>query len=145
MAESAFGTIIRRGDGAEIESFTAIAEIKDVAGPELKRDTKDSTHHGSVDGWKEFVPGLKDGGELSFKVNLLHETITWVDTELAKDTTTNWQLVYPYESSSGKRDAWTFAGILTGFKPSEDTILEADITIKVSGKPVSAEITWPEA
>lgn len=144
MPELAHGIILRLGNGAETEVFTAVAQIKDVAGPKISRDTKETTHHDSTDGWKEFAPGLKDGGEVTWKVNLIKATVDNMLTELATDEASNWQVIYPYTSSTGKRNVWNFAGILTGLEASEDTILEADLTIKVTGKPTFTEITWPE-
>jgi len=144
MPELAHGIILRLGNGAETEVFTAVAQIKDVAGPKISRDTKESTHHDSTDGWKEFSPGLKDGGEVTWKVNLIKATMDNMLAELATDEASNWQIIYPYTSSTGKRNVWSFSGILTGLEASEDTILESDLTVKVSGKPTFTEITWPE-
>ena len=60
------------GCGATLEhsidggtTYTVIAGVGDISGPDMSRDTVDTTTHDSTNKWREFVPGLKDGGEVS--------------------------------------------------------------------------------
>ena len=45
----------------------AVGEITGVTPPGLSRDTIDVTTNSSPEGWREFVGGLKDGGEASIE------------------------------------------------------------------------------
>lgn len=129
-----FGTVLARGDGATpTETFTAIANVNNIGGPGLSRETIDVTAHDSPDQWMEFLGGLKDGGEVSMDVNYdpaEHDTL--LDDFDATDPI-NYQLVFPDAAST----TWQFPTILTGFEPTApyDDKLTATIGFKVAGKP----------
>jgi predicted secreted protein len=131
---NAFGTQLLRGDGASPEVFTAIANVVSIEGPEVERETLDMTAHDTPDGWREFVGGLKDGGEVSVEVNYdpaLHDDL--ID-DFDDPAPRNWKIVFPTSPSV----EWEFAAVLTGFSSQapHDDKLSAEITLKVSGKPV---------
>lgn len=128
-----FGTQFKRGDGADPEVFTAIADATGISGPGLSRETIDVTSHDSEDGWMEFLGGLKDGGEVTVDVNYQpsdHDTLV---ADFEDTAPRNYQLVFPDTDST----TWTIAAILTGFEPDApyDDKLSASLTFKVSGKP----------
>ena len=58
MAERALGTKL------EIDS-TAVAGLTEISGLSLSADTLDTTTLDSADGYREFIGGFKDGGEVS--------------------------------------------------------------------------------
>lgn len=68
-AKQAIGTQLQYGDDGS--GWTTIAEVTAIHGPGLKRDMIDVTSHDSIDGWREFVAGLADGGEVTFDINFL--------------------------------------------------------------------------
>ncbi|MET9516385.1 phage tail tube protein [Streptomyces sp. NPDC002994] len=128
-----FGVQLKRGDGAGPEVFTAIADVTNLSGPGLSRETIDVTSHGSPDGWMEFLGGLKDGGEVSVDINYrpaFHDDL--VD-DFEDNAPRNYQVVFPDEAST----TWGIKAILTGFEPEMpyDDKAAASLTLKVSGKP----------
>jgi predicted secreted protein len=130
----AFGTQLKRGDGAGPEVFTAIANVTSIEGPGIERETIDVTAHDSEDGWMEFVGGLKDGGEVEIEVNYDpadHDTLI---ADFEDENPRNYQLVFPDPGTT----TWTLSLILSGFEPEApyDDKLAANITFKVNGKPV---------
>jgi len=135
QAVNAFGTVIQMNG-------TEIAEVTNVGGPKLARDTIEATHHKSEDMWREFIKGLKDGGEVSLDLNFMpfnstHNASTGILSDFADDTTIpTWTLVFPDSAQT----TWTFDAIVTGFEPSEpfDDKLTASVTLKVTGKPTLA-------
>jgi hypothetical protein len=128
-----FGTQVKRGDGAgTAEQFTAIDEIiGDVNGPSLGLSIVEATHHASPNNYREYLPGLVDPGEISFKINYIagntqHEAL---QTALTTRAVTNFRVEWPDEYEVG------FAGLVTQFAkaaPIED-MLAMDVTIKISG------------
>lgn len=46
-----------------------IAEVISISGPGESVDSLDVTSHDSTDEFKEFIAGLRDGGEVSFEAN----------------------------------------------------------------------------
>ena len=141
------GVILKLGDGAATEAFVAVAELVDINGPGIKRDSRETTHHQSADKYRTFKPGLRDGGELSFTVNLLPGNATHKDAtggllgSINDDEVHNWKLVLPEDADEDNYD-WSFAGFLTSFDPKypKGDNITADLTIKVSGKPTLAVV-----
>ncbi len=139
MAISAFGTLLKIGDGGTTETFTTIAEVTNISGPKLSVNTIDVTSHSSTG--KQFISGLKDGGEVTFTINFAPTGATHSRTSgLLKDyenrTLRNFQLVFPDAGST----TWSFAALVTNFdaKMPVDGALTADVTLKVSGVPTLA-------
>ncbi|MCY0919603.1 MULTISPECIES: phage tail tube protein [unclassified Streptomyces] len=131
--QNAFGTQFKRGDGGSPETFTALAEVTNISGPGLSRETIDVTSHSSPDAWMEFVGGLKDGGEVSIDVNYapsMHDSL--VDDFDDVDPR-NYQVVFPDPDTT----TWSIKAVMTGFESEApyDDKLAATITFKVSGKP----------
>lgn len=128
-----FGTQIRRGDAGTPEVFTSIANVTDVSGPGLKRDTYDVTSHDSPEQWEEIIAGIKRSGEVSLDINYdpnIHDSlVTDMDDRVAR----NYQLGFPTDPPR----LWTFKAWLTGLEPSapHDDKLAASATFKLTGKP----------
>jgi predicted secreted protein len=129
----AFGIKLQRGDGlTPTEGFVAIANVTSVKGPEVERETYDVTAHDSPNGWREFIGGLKDGGEVSVEVNYdprIHDPLI---SDFEDPTPRNYKMLFP-----GTLGSWAFAAILSGFSQEApvDDKLSAELTFKVSGKP----------
>jgi predicted secreted protein len=128
---NAFGTLLKRGNGAGTEIFTTIADVTSLTPPGISRETLDVTSHSSVGGWQEFAGGLKDPGECSADVNyqpLNHDALV---ADFEDTAPRNYQIVFPDGTT------WKFGAILTGFEPDApyDDKLAATLTWKVTGKP----------
>lgn len=140
-AIGAFGTLLKIGDGETEETFTTIAEVINISGPGLSMDTIDVTSHSSTEGWREYIGGLLDAGELNFDINFIptentHKLATGLLGDLAAKTKRNFQLVFPDGSST----TWSFTALVTGFEPAEaiDDKLAASVSLKLTGKPTLA-------
>lgn len=69
MSEAAIptqGTLLKRGNGASPEVFTALGEVQGITGPNKTRTFIDTTDLDST--WVEGIVGIKDGGEVTFDV-----------------------------------------------------------------------------
>ncbi len=138
----AHGTLLKIGDGATpTEVFTTVAEVTEIGGPSLEMESVDMTSHDSPDGWKEYVGGLLDGGEVSLSLNYLpahatHDASTGMLKDMQDRTLRNFQLVFPDTGST----TWAFSALITGFEPAapHDDKLGADVALKISGKPTLA-------
>lgn len=129
----AFGIALKRGDGATpTETFATIGNVTSVSGPEIERETYDVTAHDSIDGWREFIGGLKDAGEVSIEVNYDPRKHDVLVADFEDVNPRNYKLVFP--DGLGE---WALKLILTGFSQEApvDDKLSAELTFKVSGKP----------
>lgn len=139
-AISAFGTLLKIGDGATSEAFTTIAEVRDISGPGFELGTTEVTAHDS-DGWREFVATLLDGGEISFDINFgpaeaTHDYDGGLLQDMVNKTRRNFQLIFPDTATT----TWTLPAYVTNFEPGApvDGELSASVTLKVTGQPTLA-------
>ncbi|MFM9649955.1 phage tail tube protein [Streptomyces galilaeus] len=133
----AFGIALKRSDMAiPTPAFTAIGNVTNVSGPEIERETYDVTAHDSLDGWREFIGGLKDGGEVSIEVNYDPRKHDDLVADFEDAVPRDYKLTFP--EGLGE---WALKLILTGFSQEApvDDKLAAEMTFKVSGKPVITE------
>ena len=130
----AHGSQFKIGDGATPEVFTAVAEVLDISGPSITRDSIDVTSYESSNGWREKIAGLRDGDTITVQANWLPSNVTqdgstglW--SQFNDNDTHNYQLVTP--TAVGVTVA--FAGFLTGFPLTlpleEQGQVEFEITI----------------
>jgi predicted secreted protein len=130
----AYGTTFSRGDGADPEVFTAVAHITEIGGPEESRETYDVTAHDSPNQWRQFIGGLKDGGEVSLELNFFPEDHQVLRGDIDDEEPRSYRIVWPDTSST----TVTFSAVFTGMSPAapHDDKLTASATYKVSGEPV---------
>ena len=137
-AISAFGTLLKRGNGATPETFTTVGEVRNITGPNLKLDTEDVTNHDSTGGWAEVIPTILHGGDIKFDVNYkptdaTHNATVGVIADMTARTRRNWQLVFPTPAPT----TWAFAAFVESFNPKEPVKgeLSASIGLQVTGQP----------
>ena len=140
-ALGAYSTLLKRGDGGNPETFTAIAEVNSISGPSFALDTTEVTHMESPGAWKEFIPTLLDAGELSFEINFIptdstHSYAAGLLSDMVNRTLRNFQLVFPDTGNT----TWTFSAYVTGFDldASVDGKLGASVTLRITGQPTLA-------
>jgi hypothetical protein len=125
---------------ASPEVFTAVANINDINGIKVTAETVDTSTHNNTDGYREFITSLKNGGDVTFKVNWDPTNATHNESSagllglLNGGNLINWQI---REGTITPVKQWTFIGVVTvvGTIYAVAGKMEADITIKVSGKP----------
>lgn len=131
------GTTLAYGNGATPEVFTTVAEVINISGPNMSRELPDATHLGSPNGYREFIGGLKDGGEVTLECNWIpgnatQDQSTGLLSIFDSGATKNWKVTLPTTPTV----TMTFAGVVSAFEPDipVDDKLGLSVTIKVSGK-----------
>lgn len=134
MASNSLGTKIKLGENA-------IANLTEISGLEISADTVEVTTLDSADGYREFIGGLKDGGEVGVS-GFFDPTTGKGQAEflaaLESGEVSDFAIEFP--SSIGKK--WTFKGIVTAFTTgvSLEDPLSFEGSIKVTGKPTLAAL-----
>ena len=134
MASNSLGTKIKLGENA-------IANLTEISGLEISADTVEVTTLDSKDGYREFIGGLKDGGEVGVS-GFFDPTTGKGQAEflaaLESGEVSDFAIEFP--SSIGKK--WTFKGIVTAFTTgvSLEDPLSFEGSIKVTGKPTLAAL-----
>lgn len=141
MASRAFsgqGTVIARADVATPTAFDDLAEVKSITGPGGASNTLDTTTLSSVA--MEFVPGLKDNGEVGLSLNFVpgDEAQQQMLDDQENQRMAIYRITYSDKRPTGGTTA-TFNGYVTNFSPSigVNTLSTADVTIRVTGG-----VTW---
>lgn len=131
-------TVLKMGNGGSPETFTTIAEITSVTPPALSKDSVEVTNMDSPQRFREFIPGLKDGGEVTVEVNWLpgdptHDASSGYVAQFMDDDNHNFQI----DIASQPRVTWAFRGHISSISPEAplDDKLSNTIVIKVSGPP----------
>jgi len=135
-AQSGVGVSFKKGDGTSNESFTAIAEVKNLNGPSMSRGTIDVTNLDSTGGYREFITAFRDGGECSMTMNFTRAGYDDLKTDFDSEDSVNYQISIPSPNAM----TLEFTGYITnlaGPNATPDGAIEAEVTIKIDG-----EITW---
>ena len=127
------GADFLRGDGGGPETFATVGDITNITTPSISRDAVDTTHLGSVEGWREVTGGLKDGGEVTIEFNSdpSDATTAALFGDLSNNAPKNYQIKFPDAT------AWIFSALLTAVDsgvPLADK-MAGSATFKLSGKP----------
>jgi len=125
------GTSFKRGDGTSAEEFNAIAEVRNITGPGMTRDFIDVTNLDSTGGYREFITGFRDGGELTFTMNFTLAGYDDLFADYSSDDSHNYQVVLADTGAT----TFEFAGYVTSLPltiPTDDAVT-VDVTIKITG------------
>lgn len=113
-------------------SYTTIAEMKDISGPEQTADLVDVTNQSSPNNYKEWLPTLLDGGHLTGPCNFIptDASQTGLLTDLQARTLMDFEQTM---GTTGK--AFFFSGYVVkfGVKLPVANVVASDIDIKITG------------
>lgn len=143
-AHTGYGAQLQKGDGNSPENFHSVAGIKSITGPNIQRDTHDTTDMNGTN-FRTFIGGLVDPGEVQFEANWLPTDDTQGQGEdgmlgeydkSSCDSLGNWRILVP--ECVGEPEVYLeFGGVLTASNitlPMDD-LMGFNGTIKVSGRP----------
>lgn len=138
-ARIGFGTMLQRDAGGSPSSYSDIGEVIDPGTLSASRDTVDATHTTSANRFREFIGGMRDGGELSFTVAMVPEGSAYAElwNDLKDNTAVGYRWAIPNAAGTANY-YWYFNGFVTSIAsavPLEDRMTAA-VTIKITGEPV---------
>lgn len=128
-----YGSVFKLND-------TTISEITNISGPNLSADTLDATTHDSSDGYREFVQGLRDGGEFTVEGNLDHDNnVSTIKTQFDTSSVVSATITMP---TSPSQTQWVANVITTGLSTEapHDGLITYSAGMKITGKPTLQEI-----
>ena len=139
MAFRTIGTTLTKTKSGSESTDLKIANLTSIGEIGIESEEIDTTDLDSVGGYKEFIAGAKDAGEVSLAGNIKDESNVEKMLALAEaQTVEEWVVEYP----SGAK--WTFSGFVKSFKDGEKTpdgLATFSATIRVSGKPTYTKAT----
>ena len=131
------GTVLAYSASSNFDSTTAIGVVTNISGPNETADSIEMTDFDSDAA--EFVPGLKDPGEMTLDVKY-HETHsgTLRAIEAHSDTTNDpyfFRITMNDHETAGSRSSWACQGMVTSLGhaiPFDDMVTQS-VTIKFTG------------
>lgn len=120
--------------------FEQLCNITQISGPSYTRDTLETTDLCSTDGFRTFIGGLRDAGEVTLSFNYSKEIWDKLYEDYLDDENNDYGIHIPAPNEMGIE----FNGVLTGppLEIPRDDLITVEVTIKVSGKPTIGS-TWP--
>lgn len=116
----------------------AVGSLKSISGIEISADTLDVSDLGNSTGYREFLQGFKDAGEVALSgfFDGADEGQAEVLSDIESGEVVDCSIVFP--SAIGK--TWSFKAVVTKFATSADLddAVTFEASLKVSGKPTLA-------
>jgi hypothetical protein len=132
------GAVFAMGDGATPEIFTDLAEVFEATLPEETIDSIEVTHFGSPDQTREFIPGLRDPGEISITANFTEAGYAALKAAAAARKTRNYKFTMPLlgeQTTKGSTLTVTAFPTSVGSSDPMDGKRTVSAKFKLSGQP----------
>lgn len=128
---AAKGTTLKIGSPAK-----AVAHLKSIGSPQQTKETIEVTALDSEGNYREYIPGYRDGGEITFSgyFDFKDEGQKAIRDAYDAEEAEDFKIVYPKRIGA----EWDFKGVVTSynFPADEGGAIGFEFTVKVSGKPV---------
>jgi len=128
QASIGYGTVFSLESAPGSGSFVRIAEIDDLTPPNEKADVLDATNFDSPDGYKEFIAGMVDPGDLKAAMNFLPGSASETLILAARASRVSYaaKIVFPAGQT------WIFQLLVLEYAPAAPA--DKKMTCTVSGK-----------
>lgn len=127
-AKVGFGTTLTVGGNS-------MTEATDISGPGQSASMIDVTHMASDNNYREFIKGLLDGGEVTFKLNFIKTVFSNLLTSFESSSALSCVLTLSNSLGAFTFSAWVQSLSCT---PPLDGQQVIECTLKVTGKPAFA-------
>lgn len=135
-AKPGIGTALKVANTGSPVTYTAIGEVKNVNGPNVSNEQIEVTNLDSPNNFKEFIGGLKDGGEIQFEMNWIKGAKqVQIRDDVVSATKRKYQITWPTSPST----VALFDAFPTSFSMNAEpnAAIVASLTLKLTG-----DITW---
>lgn len=128
---SGVGTVIRWWDAAG-SAWVDLTEVKSIDGPNMTKETYDTSSLDTTGGYRTFIGGFKDGGSVALDANFTNAGYLIAKGIFEDDALQNFEIVLPDDAET----SFEFEAIIDelGTAIPNDNIVSAAISMKVSGE-----------
>ncbi|HXM32296.1 MAG TPA: phage tail tube protein [Chthoniobacterales bacterium] len=129
---------VTHGTAINIALMVPLLESIKFGGPGMKADMKEVSNMMSPSTYKEFIAGLREGGDITFEGNYIPKEATLSQqnarTDFEGGVLSNWCIALPAAGTG----IWMFSGYVTALTPAYpvDDRITVTGTIRITGKPV---------
>lgn len=139
QAAIGYGSLFKVRTSTGPDVYTTMGEQASVTPPGVSVDSIDATHELSPNAWREFIPGLKDGGEISADLHYVPVGTTEAALYGMVGTTQVCRNVFP---SGAYVDYSAFITSMEPDTPIDDKMVMS-MTWKLTGEPVRTAAAAP--
>lgn len=133
------GFLLQLGDSeGDAGTFTTVAEVKDITGPQVSLDVIDVTNQDSPGGYEEIIPSIRRAGEVDFDVNFdptsgTHDEITGLVYLANNKVKRGWRL----QMQDSSNHYWSFDAYVVGLQMKAPVagVLAATTKLRITGQP----------
>ena len=91
-AVSSVGALLKKWSGS---AWASVGEVTTISGPSMSRETIDVTSLGSTGGYREFIPGFRSPGTLTFTMNFNRTDYAAMKADFEDDSAQDYELILP--------------------------------------------------
>ena len=137
LAIAGVGARFRRYNSSE-GAWQDLAEVNSISGPTMTRDFIDVTSLDSTGGYREFIAGFRDGGNVTLNMNFVRTSYDLMKADFEDDVAKFYEIVLQDKDANGNliNSSFEFEGLVTELPleiPTDDKVT-ANVTIKVNGQ-----------
>lgn len=121
--------------------WAEIPELTSVAVPATTQDYVDVTSLDSAGGFREYIPGLKDAGQLSLNANYTHDGYQALSAYQTSGDMAYFRVTLAPAPDQSTGDVFTFAGYVTLSVDAGDVAGKVGMTINLR---ISGAVAWTE-
>jgi hypothetical protein len=135
----AWGGKVERSLTGAANSFTRIPEAKGLAVPQVSTEYQDATSLDSVGGFREYVKGLKDAGEITVNAGYTPLGYEQQLADQASNTPAYYRVTMPLTPGQTTGDLFEFQGYPTPSIQADDVgaLIGMSVVIRTTGP-----VTW---
>lgn len=129
-------TDAKTGVGAKLRrlidsAYEDIAEVVSIAGPSMSRETHDVTSLDSAGGYREFIPGFRDGGTVDVTFFFTRDGYETLKTDFESDELVDYEMFLP----DGENTTLNFTAFVTDIPLTiDENPMQFTATFKISGE-----------
>jgi len=120
------------GQGTKfLRNAVEITEINSIEGPGKSRETIDVTNLSDIDGYRQYIGGLREPGTVTLNMNFTRDGFDLFNTDFESDEVVPYEVHFPDDEET----IFSFNGLVTELPtsvPIGDKIT-MDVTIQISG------------
>ncbi len=142
--QAAAGTLLQLANTLSPETFSTVARITDINGPQMTVKEADTTSHSTVPSgggpvWDTYIPTINSGGKVQLKLFIKTDNANdrLLASTFANRTINDWRIVEPDSLNS----IIQFSAFITTFKLNHPIVgaVTADIELRITGAPTLFE------
>lgn len=131
-ATAGVGTRFGRWDGTS--AWADLDEVITISGPGMTKEQIDVTSLDSTGGYREFIGGFRDGGNVTLSINFTRATYDLLVADFEDSENQNYRIALPDVEETTIEFVGTVMEVPLTIAP--DKQITIDVTIKVSGEPI---------